>query len=250
MALTVSARSSFSGPSTASLIKGAAICAAVGIGSSLTEYADYGKWLAVAGVLLRLFSNLPRRAGRRERSGSRQRARARASPERAKAKAKAKAKARDAHPAVEVKREDARRRRRAAGDSRLRTLGRSVSLCRSAISLADRDLAIQDFALVLLSFIPGHAAGLLPARPARRRAARSAHRERETARPARGVRRCARTRQSRREDPCRVMGFVIRNPGAVFRAAGARLRLWAPAWRGFRSRCAARQPRRLCLGPE
>jgi len=52
MALTVSARSSFSGPSTASLIKGAAICAAVGIGSSLTEYADYGKWLAVAGVLL------------------------------------------------------------------------------------------------------------------------------------------------------------------------------------------------------
>jgi hypothetical protein len=52
MALTVSARSRFSGPSTASLIKGAAICAAVGIGSSLTEYADYGKWLTVAGVLL------------------------------------------------------------------------------------------------------------------------------------------------------------------------------------------------------
>ncbi|MEI9950942.1 MAG: hypothetical protein WDO74_18690 [Pseudomonadota bacterium] len=52
MALTVSARSSSSGPSTPSLIKGAAICAAVGIGSSITEYADYGKWLAVAGVLL------------------------------------------------------------------------------------------------------------------------------------------------------------------------------------------------------
>jgi len=52
MALTVSARSKFSGPSTPSLIKGAAICAAVGIGSSLTESADYGKWLTVAGVLL------------------------------------------------------------------------------------------------------------------------------------------------------------------------------------------------------
>ncbi|HEY3252582.1 MAG TPA: hypothetical protein VGJ91_01495 [Polyangiaceae bacterium] len=52
MALTVSARSRFSAPSTPSLIKGAAICAAVGIGSSLTEYADYGKWLTVAGVLL------------------------------------------------------------------------------------------------------------------------------------------------------------------------------------------------------
>jgi hypothetical protein len=34
-------------PSTPSLIKGAAICAAVGIGSSLTEYADFGKWLTV-----------------------------------------------------------------------------------------------------------------------------------------------------------------------------------------------------------
>ena len=52
MALTVSARSRFSGPSTASLIKGAAICAAVGIGSAITEYADLGKWLAVLGVLL------------------------------------------------------------------------------------------------------------------------------------------------------------------------------------------------------
>ena len=52
MALTVSARSSFSGPSTANLIKGAAICAAAGIASSITEYADLGKWLAVLGVLL------------------------------------------------------------------------------------------------------------------------------------------------------------------------------------------------------
>ena len=52
MALTVSARSRFTGPSTPALIKAAAICAAVGIGSSITEYADFGKWLAVAGVLL------------------------------------------------------------------------------------------------------------------------------------------------------------------------------------------------------
>jgi len=52
MALTVSARSRFTGPSTPSLIKAAAICAAVGIGASITEYADLGKWLAVAGVLL------------------------------------------------------------------------------------------------------------------------------------------------------------------------------------------------------
>ncbi len=52
MALTVSARSRFAGPSTPNLIRGAAICAAIGIGSSLTEYADLGKWLAVLGVLL------------------------------------------------------------------------------------------------------------------------------------------------------------------------------------------------------
>ena len=52
MALTVSARARFGGPSTAGLIKGAALCAAVGIGSSLTEYADLGKWLALVGVLL------------------------------------------------------------------------------------------------------------------------------------------------------------------------------------------------------
>jgi len=52
MALTVSARTRFNGPSTPNLIKGAAICAAVGIAASLSEYADYGKWLTVAGVLL------------------------------------------------------------------------------------------------------------------------------------------------------------------------------------------------------
>jgi hypothetical protein len=52
MALTVSARSRFAGPSTATLIKAAAICSALGIGASITESADYGKWLAVAGVVL------------------------------------------------------------------------------------------------------------------------------------------------------------------------------------------------------
>lgn len=52
MALTVSARSRFTGPSTPNLIKGAAVCTAVGIAASLGEYADYGKWLTVAGVLL------------------------------------------------------------------------------------------------------------------------------------------------------------------------------------------------------
>jgi len=52
MALTVSARSRNPWPSTPNLIKGAAICAAVGIAASLSEYADYGKWLTVAGVLL------------------------------------------------------------------------------------------------------------------------------------------------------------------------------------------------------
>ena len=55
MALTVSARSRFTGPSTPTLIKAAAICAAVGVGASLTEYADYAKWLAVLGVLLLVF---------------------------------------------------------------------------------------------------------------------------------------------------------------------------------------------------
>lgn len=52
MALTVSARSRWTGPSTPALIRGAALCAAVGIFLSLTEYADTGKWLAVVGVVL------------------------------------------------------------------------------------------------------------------------------------------------------------------------------------------------------
>ncbi|HEY5375044.1 MAG TPA: hypothetical protein VIK01_15290 [Polyangiaceae bacterium] len=52
MALTVSARSRWSGPSTPALIRGAALCAAAGIFLSLTEYADTGKWLAVVGVVL------------------------------------------------------------------------------------------------------------------------------------------------------------------------------------------------------
>jgi hypothetical protein len=52
MALTVSARTRGILPSTPNLIKGAAICAAVGIAASLSEYADFGKWLTVLGVLL------------------------------------------------------------------------------------------------------------------------------------------------------------------------------------------------------
>jgi hypothetical protein len=52
MALTVSARSRWTGPSTPALIRGAALCAAAGIFLSLTEYADTGKWLAVIGVVL------------------------------------------------------------------------------------------------------------------------------------------------------------------------------------------------------
>lgn len=52
MALTISARSRNTWPSTPNLIRGAAICAAIGIGASLSEYADYGKWLTVAGVFV------------------------------------------------------------------------------------------------------------------------------------------------------------------------------------------------------
>jgi hypothetical protein len=52
MALTVSARARFRGPSTPALIRGAGLCAALGIGLSLTDYADYGKWLSVLGVVL------------------------------------------------------------------------------------------------------------------------------------------------------------------------------------------------------
>src|SRR6478735_3938810 len=67
MALTVSARSRFTGPSTSNLIKGAAICAALGIGASLGEYADFGKWLAVAGVVL-LIVGLPARRKKKKRT--------------------------------------------------------------------------------------------------------------------------------------------------------------------------------------
>jgi hypothetical protein len=56
MAVTVSARSRFSGPSTPALIRGAGLCAALGIGLSITDYADYGKWITVAGVLLLIYS--------------------------------------------------------------------------------------------------------------------------------------------------------------------------------------------------
>jgi hypothetical protein len=52
MALTVSARSRWTGPSTPALIRGAALCAAAGIFLSITEYADTGKWLTVIGVVL------------------------------------------------------------------------------------------------------------------------------------------------------------------------------------------------------
>jgi hypothetical protein len=56
MAVTVSARSRFTGPSTPALIRGAVLCAALGIGLSITDYADYGKWITVAGVLLLIYS--------------------------------------------------------------------------------------------------------------------------------------------------------------------------------------------------
>jgi hypothetical protein len=55
MAVTVSARSRFSGPSTPALIRGAGVCAALGIGLSITELAALGKWLSVAGVLLLIY---------------------------------------------------------------------------------------------------------------------------------------------------------------------------------------------------
>jgi hypothetical protein len=56
MAVTVSARSRFNGPSTPALIRGAGLCAALGIGLSITDYADFGKWITVAGVLLLIYS--------------------------------------------------------------------------------------------------------------------------------------------------------------------------------------------------
>ncbi|MEP7052286.1 MAG: hypothetical protein ABJB12_18110 [Pseudomonadota bacterium] len=52
MALTVSARARWNAPSAPALIRAAALCAAAGIGLSITEYADTAKWLAVIGVLL------------------------------------------------------------------------------------------------------------------------------------------------------------------------------------------------------
>lgn len=54
MALTVSARARWTRPSTSGLIRSAALCAAVGISLSLTEYGDFGRWLTVAGVVLLL----------------------------------------------------------------------------------------------------------------------------------------------------------------------------------------------------
>jgi hypothetical protein len=56
MAVTVSARSRFKGPSTPALIRCAGLCAALGIGLSITDNADYGRWITVAGVLLLIFS--------------------------------------------------------------------------------------------------------------------------------------------------------------------------------------------------
>jgi len=53
MALTVSARNRFSGPSVSTLIRVAAIFAALGVALSITEdYAEFGKWFAVGGVVL------------------------------------------------------------------------------------------------------------------------------------------------------------------------------------------------------
>ncbi len=49
MALTIDARSR---PSTSLLIRSAAVCAAAGVGLSITDYAGVGKWLAVVGVVL------------------------------------------------------------------------------------------------------------------------------------------------------------------------------------------------------
>jgi hypothetical protein len=54
MALTVSARARFTGPSTPALIRAAAACAVAGIFLSITEYAEIGKWLAIIGVILLL----------------------------------------------------------------------------------------------------------------------------------------------------------------------------------------------------
>jgi hypothetical protein len=52
MAVTVSARARWNGPSTPALIRAAALLAAAGVGLSITEYSDTAKWLAIVGVLL------------------------------------------------------------------------------------------------------------------------------------------------------------------------------------------------------
>lgn len=49
---TVSAPPKSSWLSTATLVKIAGACAALGIASSITEYGDYGRWLTVLGVVL------------------------------------------------------------------------------------------------------------------------------------------------------------------------------------------------------
>jgi hypothetical protein len=50
----VSAQAKSHSLGTATLVKIAGACAALGIASSLTEYSDYGRWLTVLGVLLLL----------------------------------------------------------------------------------------------------------------------------------------------------------------------------------------------------
>jgi hypothetical protein len=56
MALTVSARNRFTGPSAGALIRVAAIFAALGVALSITDdYAEPGKWFAVIGVFLLIF---------------------------------------------------------------------------------------------------------------------------------------------------------------------------------------------------
>ncbi len=38
------------------MIRGAGLCAAAGVGLSITDYADLGKWLTVLGVVLLIWS--------------------------------------------------------------------------------------------------------------------------------------------------------------------------------------------------
>jgi hypothetical protein len=52
MALTVSARQRWSGPSPSALIRIAAILSALGVALSITDdYATFGKWFAISGVV-------------------------------------------------------------------------------------------------------------------------------------------------------------------------------------------------------